>query len=684
MGFAFKIYDINYFIIYIILIDFSEYYYSMKFCSGGTLMNSINCDTVEIVGLSAEYPVNSTTFKQFQVQHILEVPPEKLDIKKIIRVTVSGEVLSTRIIETPQAVSNEGQRLTGYKMMVEGKLIQKIEYIADNIEESFHELKFIKPFSNYIMLEENTCYEESLNVEVHIEDVYVRELDARKIFNNVILLLNAHPIHNPTSPKDTYEERYNKHFNIGQNSKRSFFSQLCVEDTIIIPRGKPDIESVITSIVEPEILSLKFIDTMRGVSSEGQILTGKKAVLEIKFRQKILYAADMPEQSVHGMENEFYRCAYVVLPCSIEGTAPELLANKNLLKPKVIIENVFIKQLDNRRIIENIAIFIELKLFPTFAICYSIHNSNNESDLFMMYAEGNHETPITCKDNYCCIKPQWSPLGNEVAYLKGDEQGYMLYLLNIKSLKSRQITSFNRFDNITGFSWICKGKKVAFTAAISDSKDIYIFDIVNQSFARLTNGMGLLRNFNPRSSPAGNEIAYIRASSEKKNIWIMDISGKNNVPLTEDSQIRDFNWTMDGRSIVYADSREYGNDALYIIDIYSKKIRLLVDNPFVHKIKKVKISPDNRYAAFVTTSSHREDLFIYELKTGKIKDLTGSDYNSGICDFIWNIDSTIIYYASKDMDCYNIYSIALQDYSKLQLTKTNSSFIEMSYRPTIM
>lgn len=646
-------------------------------------MNYINYDTVEIVGLKTEYPVNSTTFKQFENQQILELPPKNSDMKKIIRVTTRGEVLSTKITKIPQAVSNEGQRLTGNKLIIEGRIILEIEYIAINSDQSVHIAEFVNPFSSYIMLEKDFYCSDPINVSVYIVDFYARQINSKKILSNTIILLNACRINYPTLSANTYENRYNEYLNREKTGKKSFFSQLSVQETIMLPEVKPDIKTVITSITEPEVVSLRFIDTMKGISEEGQILTGKQAAIEIKFKQKTLYEADVSSQSIHGIESEFYKCAYVVFPSNLEGTDPEILLKNKLLKPQITIEDILTKPLDNRTIFENITLLIEIKLVPTFEICYSHHNSETESSIFMMYPEGNCEIPLTTNDNCRCIKPQWSPMGNEIAYLKGDEQGYMLYLLNIKNLKSIQVTSFKRFDNITSFSWTGRGKRIIFTASIHDSKDIYTYDIANQSFSRLTNGNDRLRNFNPVSSPDENKIAYIKSSSGAKTIWIMDTHGKNSFQLTEEGQIRGFQWSMDSSSIIYIDSKEYGNDALYIIDIFSKKIRLLVDNPFIHKIKKVKISPDNRFAAFITTNNHREDLFVYELTTGELKALTEDDYSSGISDLIWKIDSTIIYYALKDMDYYNIYSVDLHYYFKKQLTRINSNFIEMSYRPTI-
>ena len=51
--------------------------------------------------------------------------------------------------------SREGQILTGWKLIIEGVLDHKIEYVADLPEQSVHSAHFRVPFSTFIILPED-------------------------------------------------------------------------------------------------------------------------------------------------------------------------------------------------------------------------------------------------------------------------------------------------------------------------------------------------------------------------------------------------------------------------------------------------------------------------------------------------------------------------------------------------
>lgn len=139
-----------------------------------------------------EFPTTPKSFKQFTVQENLVIPSVKPDIEQIVRVMAEVKITHTNVIITPISLSYEGQRLTGRKLIVEGELIQKIEYVADEPAQSVHAAHFTVPFSTYIVLD-STDYSDGdvVTVVPYIEDIYVKQIDKRTIFKNVTLFLHA-------------------------------------------------------------------------------------------------------------------------------------------------------------------------------------------------------------------------------------------------------------------------------------------------------------------------------------------------------------------------------------------------------------------------------------------------------------------------------------------------------------
>lgn len=146
---------------------------------------------IEISGLADNLPQHPTVFKQFTVQETLVLPEAKPDIEQIVKVIAQVVITSTRVIKTPVGTSLEGQHLSGYKLIIEGEIMQKIEYVADECTQSVHATHFNVPFSTFIVLPPRFAIGTPVMVTPYIEDMYVEMLDKRTIFKNVILLLDA-------------------------------------------------------------------------------------------------------------------------------------------------------------------------------------------------------------------------------------------------------------------------------------------------------------------------------------------------------------------------------------------------------------------------------------------------------------------------------------------------------------
>ncbi|MCM8709597.1 DUF3794 domain-containing protein [Clostridium sp. SYSU_GA19001] len=143
------------------------------------------------IAIKSDFPINPRSFKQFTVQEDLEIPSAKPDIEQIVRVIAQVVITNTRVIVTPVSTSYEGQILTGRKLIVEGELVQKIEYVADEPAQSVHAAHFTVPFSTYIVLDSSYTDGDIVTVVPYIEDIYVQQIDKRKLFKNVALFLHA-------------------------------------------------------------------------------------------------------------------------------------------------------------------------------------------------------------------------------------------------------------------------------------------------------------------------------------------------------------------------------------------------------------------------------------------------------------------------------------------------------------
>ena len=161
-------------------------------------MASIVKNLIEYAGISdsTQFPYldpAEAAFKQFTVEENLTISQAKPDIEQIVRVMAEAIITSTKVIKTPQGTSLEGQTLTGWKVIVEGYINQKIEYVADEPTQTVHATHSKLPFSTFIVLPPSRDFSKDKIVTVipYIEDIYAHKLDNRHIFKNITLLLHA-------------------------------------------------------------------------------------------------------------------------------------------------------------------------------------------------------------------------------------------------------------------------------------------------------------------------------------------------------------------------------------------------------------------------------------------------------------------------------------------------------------
>jgi hypothetical protein len=153
---------------------------------------SILRNFVEIEGINTQcIPSNVDAFKQFNVEETVCIPDRKPDIEQVLKVIAKVNITSTRIIRTPIGTSLEGQILTGWKVIVEGEVEQKVQYVAELPDQPSHVADFIIPFSTFVVLPQDFVVGTPTTVTPFIEDVFVEQLDKRCIFKNITILLTV-------------------------------------------------------------------------------------------------------------------------------------------------------------------------------------------------------------------------------------------------------------------------------------------------------------------------------------------------------------------------------------------------------------------------------------------------------------------------------------------------------------
>jgi hypothetical protein len=140
-----------------------------------------------------------------------------------------------------------------------------------------------------------------------------------------------------------------------------YFTQLSIPELVYIPDEKPDMEQLLSVMVDAKVVSVRAVDTCIAYSYEGQNLSGQKLIVELKLSQKVKYVADEPTQSIHAAHFEkSVNSIFIVVPCQMNGVATKLLLEHNNIIVTPYIEDVYAQMRNKRSLFKNITVLIDV------------------------------------------------------------------------------------------------------------------------------------------------------------------------------------------------------------------------------------------------------------------------------------------------------------------------------------
>lgn len=123
--------------------------------------------------------INEQTFKSFAICDVLRVPDDCPPIQEIVDVTMNTLITTVSTVSTPIGTSLEGQILTGYKVVVCGKLCTKVNYVACSEDQAIYNIDYALPFCNFIVTATSYSAITEQDIIATIEDMFYEKIDCR-------------------------------------------------------------------------------------------------------------------------------------------------------------------------------------------------------------------------------------------------------------------------------------------------------------------------------------------------------------------------------------------------------------------------------------------------------------------------------------------------------------------------
>lgn len=151
--------------------------------------NSIYRNEIEYLGIDNYIPNDIRSFKSTDISKLCEINTLSPDVNRVLKVKVDSKIIDYRFIDTIAGSSIDGQKTTGKKAILNGRITFRIEYTSIDQEDCIYVIYDKKDFNAVISLSPNTQKSQRLIPSIFIEDVYTRKIDKRNVFFYATLIV---------------------------------------------------------------------------------------------------------------------------------------------------------------------------------------------------------------------------------------------------------------------------------------------------------------------------------------------------------------------------------------------------------------------------------------------------------------------------------------------------------------
>ncbi|MFC1898142.1 peptidase MA family metallohydrolase, partial [Candidatus Cloacimonadota bacterium] len=166
---------------------------------------------------------------------------------------------------------------------------------------------------------------------------------------------------------------------------------------------------------------------------------------------------------------------------------------------------------------------------------------------------------------------------------------------------------------------------------------------------------GSYMNYAPRFSPDGNNYVYYSNRNIRNEIWLGHTLGlKKNERIVKGERSGKFeefhfrknnlSWFQDGDRFAFVSKTSHG-DKIYVMNYKDGSIIYTISLPDFQSIYEIDVSYDNNEIAFCGQKNEQTDIFVYNIQTEEITQITDDHYY----DYqpSWSADGTKIAFASE-------------------------------------
>ena len=298
--------------------------------------------------------------------------------------------------------------------------------------------------------------------------------------------------------------------------------------------------------------------------------------------------------------------------------------------------------------------------------------------LWVVPTKGGEPRQLTTIDS-SDTRPRFSPDGKKIAFLSSRSSSRQIWTISPEGGEATQLTDFP--VAVSKYSWSPDGRWIAFIAEVLPR-------VPPDSSMELTRRWNDEKDQSKVEAELYKQLLYRHWNTYEdetvSHLFIMDAEAKNPpIDLTPDlsydvlqwdlavaSVGQDYDWSPDGKSIVFATNLHPKQELNYDVNLYKVEISrpgeiecLTFGKPGAESCPR--FSPDGGYLAYRMTDepgyeADQGELIVRDLQTNQEKNLTES-WDRSIAEMVWSPNGSRIYFSASDQGERPVFSVSLKD-----------------------
>lgn len=227
----------------------------------------------------------------------------------------------------------------------------------------------------------------------------------------------------------------------------------------------------------------------------------------------------------------------------------------------------------------------------------------------------------------------WSPRfiskGRQVFYYSTDTtKNFQYRLMDLSGV--RQDLQLPEEDNMMPSP---DGQWYAYTVKSGDDQDIWLLHADSGEQKNIiTSG-----SYNGRVcwKKDGSGFAFISDRDGNNEVYSYDLEAGTSARLTNDGKRQKYlAWSPDGKFLVFSEELDDTSNQLHLMQVDTRVVTPLTDKKFIDS--ELSWSPDGRYLAFHSKRDQGDQIYMIEINTREVRQLTTADAYHGEPEWVGN------------------------------------------------